>query len=282
VQENRRDVRSGHEQRLYDKGVGQLEIVVLLKQVPATESLITIAGDGRSIHTDGVKWIISPYDEFAVEEALKIKEKHGGTVVILSVGTDKTVEAIRTALAMGADKGVLIKDPAAAGCDGLGTARILASALKTMPHDVIIAGQRAVDDDNYLVGPAVAQLLNIPHISLVVKEEIAGGKITCHRTIEGGTVVLEAELPVLFTTQRGLNEPRYASLPGIMKAKKKPVETKTLADIGLNAASVAPKTQIVKMTPPPQRKGGRIIEGDSAQARAAALVKALHEEARVI
>ena len=260
-----------------------MEIVVLLKQVPATESYMVISDDGRSIKTDDLKWVINPYDEFAVEEALRIKEAGGGTVTVLSVGTDKTVEAIRTALAMGADKGVLINDPAARRCDGLGLARILAAAAKTMPFDLIIAGMRAVDDDNYQVGPAVAEYLNIPHISMVVKAEIADGRITCHRTVEGGTVVLEAPLPALFTTQRGLNEPRYASLPVIMKAKKKPIDSKTLADLGLDAGQFAsPMTQITAMTYPPERKGGRRIEGASRQAKAATLVKALHEEARVI
>ncbi|MCF8067659.1 MAG: electron transfer flavoprotein subunit beta/FixA family protein [Desulfobacterales bacterium] len=257
-----------------------MDIVVLLKQVPATEAMIGIADDGKSIKTDDIKWVINPYDEFAVEEALKIKEEQGGTVTILSVGTDKTVEAIRTGLAMGADNGVLINDPATAGCDSLGIAKILAEALKTMPYDLIIAGQRAVDDDNYIVGGAVAEYLGIPQISLVNKEEIVDGKIRCNRTVEGGTVVLDAPLPALFTTQRGLNEPRYASLPGIMKAKKKPLDTKTLSDIGIEAPS--PKVGIAALRMPPERVGGRMIEGESAQEKAALLVKALHEEAKVV
>jgi len=214
-----------------------VEIVVLLKQVPATESLIGIADDGVSIKTDDIKWVINPYDEFAVEEALKIKEAHGGSVTIISVGAEKATEAIRTALAMGADKGILINDPAAASCDGLNTARILAAVLKETPFDLIIAGQRAVDDDNFQVGPATAEFLGIPNISMVIKQDIIDSKIRCHATIDGGTVTLEAQLPALFTTQRGLNEPRYASLPGIMKAKKKPIDIKTIADIGLDAES---------------------------------------------
>jgi len=146
-----------------------VEIVVLLKQVPATESLIGIADDGVS---DDIKWVINPYDEFAVEEALQIKEAHGGSVTIISVGPEKTTEAIRTALAMGADKGILINNPAAAGCDGLSTARILAAVLKETPFDLIVAGQRAVDDDNFQVGPATAEFLSIPNISMVIKQEI--------------------------------------------------------------------------------------------------------------
>jgi electron transfer flavoprotein beta subunit len=260
-----------------------LEIIVLLKRVPATESMISVADDGKAIKTDDLKWVINPYDEFAVEEALKIKQAHGGTVTILSLGSDKSVESIRTAMAMGADKGILINDPAALNCDGLATARILAAAIKALPYDVVIAGMRAVDDDNYMVGPAVAEYLGIPHISMVIQEEIADGKIKCTRTVEGGTFVVEASLPALFTTQRGLNEPRYASLPGIMKAKKKPLEVKTLSDIGLKADDLnKPGTRIVDMKYPPERAAGKIIEGEDAKSKAASLVKALMEEARVI
>lgn len=260
-----------------------MEIIVLLKRVPATESMIGIADDGKSIKTDDLKWVVNPYDEFAVEEALRIKQTHGGTVTVLSMGTDKSVESIRTALAMGADKGILINDPATVTCDSLGTARALAAAIKTLPYDLIIAGMRAVDEDNYQIGPAVAEYLGIPHISMVIKEEISDGKIKCHRTVEGGTFVVEASLPALFTTQRGLNEPRYASLPGIMKAKKKPLEIKTLKDIGLNTEDVVkPRTSIVGMTFPPQRAGGKIIEGENAGAKAASLVKILMEETGVL
>jgi electron transfer flavoprotein beta subunit len=263
--------------------VQTVEIFVLLKQVPATESLIGIADDGISIKTDDIKWVINPYDEYAVEEALRIKEAHGGSVTIVSVGSEKTVEAVRTALAMGADKGILINDPAAAGYDGLSIARIIAAALKEVPFDLIIAGQRAVDYDNYQVGAATAEFLDIPHISMVINQEITDSTIRCHRTIEGGTVILEAPLPALFTTQRGLNEPRYASLPGIMKAKKKPIDIKTIADIGLDTAGIGESlTRIVAMKPPLERKGGIIITGDSAQAKAAELVRVLHEDAKVL
>ena len=263
--------------------VTKVDIVVLLKQVPATESIIGIADDGVSIKSDDIKWVINPYDEFAVEEALRIKEAHGGSVSILSVGSEKTVEAIRTALAMGADKGILINVPDRNVYDGLTTARILSAALKETPFDIIIAGQRAVDYDNFQVGPATAEFLNIPHISMVIKQEITNGKIKCHRTVENGTVILETPLPLLFTTQRGINEPRYASLPGIMKAKKKPIDMKTITDIGLDPETVGkPLTKIISLKTPPERKGGIMIEGDSAQSKAAKIVKILHEEAKVL
>lgn len=245
--------------------------------------MIQVAEDGVSIQTGDLKWVISPYDEFAVEEALRIREAQGGKVTIVSAGSDKATEAIRTALAMGADEGVLVNDPAVENCDGLGIAKILAAVVKELPHDVIIAGQRAVDDDNFLVGAAVAEYLEIPSITLVNKAEIADGKIKCRRTIEGGTVTLEGSLPALFTTQRGLNEPRYASLPGIMKAKKKPLATKSLADIGLDAAALGePNVTVVAMQAPPERQAGKIIEGESAQEKATELVRLLSEESKVI
>jgi electron transfer flavoprotein beta subunit len=156
----------------------------------------------------------------------------------------------------------------------------LSAVIKTLPYDLIIAGQRAVDDENFLVGAAVAEFLNIPFMSLVIKQEIADGKIKCHRTIEGGTALIESPLPALFTTQRGLNEPRYASLPGVMKAKKKPLEIKTLADLGMEAP--APLLRVVAMKLPEKRKAAKIIDAATPQTKAAELVRILHEEAKVI
>ena len=256
-----------------------MEIAVLLKQVPATESLIEIVDDGTAIKTEGINWIMNPYDELAVEEALQIRTAVGGTVSVFSLGPEKTVGALRTALAMGADIAVRI-DPEGKPLDGLASAKVLAGELKKGAFDLIIAGHRAVDDDNFQVGPAVAELMGIPHVSMVIRQELAEGKIRCTRTIDGGTLVLETALPALITTQRGLNEPRYASLPGIMKAKKKPIDTRTLTEIGTNPGE--PMVKTVAMRLPPQRKGGRIIEGDSAGDKAAALVKMLREAAKVI
>ena len=263
-----------------------MEIVVLLKQVPDTETLIQIADDKTSIKTEDVKWIINPYDEFAIEEALRIKESQGGgKVTILTMGPDRAVESIRTALAMGADEGVLIDDPAAEGGDALGTARVLAAVLKEMPYDLIIAGQRAVDDDGYQVPASVAEFLRIPQVSMVIKQEIGDGKIRCECAVEGGTVVFEADLPALFTTQKGINEPRYASLPGIMKAKKKPLVKKRLPELGIDpseAGEPGAKCRVKNLSFPPERSPGRIIEGESAEAKAAELVRLLKEEAKVI
>ena len=263
-----------------------MEIVVLLKQVPDTETTIQIAEDGTTVKTEDVKWVINPYDEFAVEEALRIKESQGeGKVTIVTVGPERSVESIRTALAMGADEGVLIDDPAAEGGDALGTAKVLAAALKDIPYDLIIAGMRAVDDDDYHVPAGVAEFLGIPHVSMVIKQEIKDSRLTCERTVEGGTLIIEADLPALFTTQRGINEPRYASLPGIMKAKKKPLEKKTLEDIGLDPSEVGStgaKCKVEKLSFPPERVPGKIIEGETPEAVAAELVRLLREEAKVI
>jgi electron transfer flavoprotein beta subunit len=262
-----------------------MEIVVLVKQVPDTESLIEIEDDGVSIKKQDIKWVMNPYDEIAVEEALQIRDAQGGAVTVVSMGPQKTVETIRTALAMGADKGVHVNDPAAEGSDALATAKILAAVVKEIGCDLIIAGHRAVDEDNYQVAAGVAEILDIPQISMVVKAEVLDGKIKCHRTIEGGTVVVEAALPALFTTQRGLNEPRYASLPGIMKAKKKPVEVKTVADLGLDASAVGAANRKVKIKAlnfPPERQAVKIIEAESAQEKAAELVRVLHEEFKII
>jgi electron transfer flavoprotein beta subunit len=256
-----------------------VEIAVLIKQVPATESLIEIADDGLEIKTDGINWVMNPYDELAVEEALQIRAAAGGTVTVFSLGPEKAVETLRTALAMGADTAVRF-DPEDNALDGLAAARVLAGELKKGAFDLIIAGHRAVDDDNFQVGPAVAEFMGIPHISMVIRQEITDGKIRCTRTIDGGTMVLETELPALISTQRGLNEPRYASLPGIMKAKKKPIDTRALSETGTDPGD--PMVKTIAMRLPPQRKGGRIIEGDSAADKAAALVKALREEVKVI
>ena len=262
-----------------------MDVVVLVKQVPDTESLIQIEGDGVSIKTDDIKWVMNPYDELAVEAALQIKEAKGGTVTILSLGPEKTVETIRTALAMGADKGIHIFDPAAEDSDALSKGKLLAAALKTLPFDLVIAGMRAVDEDNYQVGSAVAELLDIPQISQVTGVAVEDQTIKCHRVIEGGTVVVETVLPALFTTQRGLNEPRYASLPGIMKAKKKPIDTLSLTDLGVDPETVGPAGRKVKVTVlnfPPNRKTVKMIDGENPGEMATKLVKILHEDVKAI
>ena len=262
--------------------MGTLEIIVLLKHVPSTEEDMGIADDGRSVKLDGVKKVINPYDEYAVEEALKIKEAHGGSVVVVSLGDEKAADGVQTALAMGADRGVLIKDLQAGEYDALKTAKILSALLKTLPFDLIIAGQRSVDLDNGQTGGAVAEFLGIPNISMVIKQDIADGVIRCLKSVEGGTMLLEAPLPILFCAQRGLNEPRYASLPGIMKAKRKPLEIKTPEQWGIDPDSFGEAlVKTVQLTHPVERTGGEIIDGDSPEEKADKLIKALHETKRL-
>lgn len=265
-----------------------MNIVVLLKQTPDTESVIRIAPDGQSIVTQDLKWIINPYDEFAVEAALRLKEKHGGTVTIVSWGPQRVVEAIRTALAMGADKGVLLDDEALEGSDSLGVARALAAVVQGLQPNIVLCGSRAVDYDLAQRGPMVAELLGWPHVGLAVSLESDGSSVTIERPIEGGKVTLQADLPAVVTMggSHAVWNPRYASLPGIMKAKKKPLEMKKLADLGLSVeecGAPAAKIRMVSLEMPPERKPGRIIDdGLDTEGKAAALVKALHEEAKVI
>jgi electron transfer flavoprotein beta subunit len=275
-------------ERIMKGGEIAVNIIVLLKQAPDTESVIRIASDGKSIATDDLKWVINPYDEFAVEAALRLKQTHGGTVTILSWGPQRVVESIRTALAMGADSGVLVDDPALEGSDSLGVAKALAAAAKTLNPDIILCGSRAVDYDLAQRGAMVAELLEWPHLALAVSIDSDGKKVTIERPIEGGKVTLEADLPALVTFggSHAVWNPRYASLPGIMKAKKKPLATKKLSDLGLDASQCgaqAAKIRITSLEMPPQRAAGRIIDGDlDAAGKASELVRALHEEAKVI
>jgi electron transfer flavoprotein beta subunit len=264
-----------------------VNIVVCLKQVPDTETQIKIAPGGKNIVADDIKWVMNPYDEFGVEEALRLKEKFGGEVTVVGLGPKRVTESIRTALAMGADKGILISDDALEGSDSLATAKALAAVIKTLTFDLVFAGQRGVDDDLGVVGAALAEFLGIPQVSLVVKVEVSedGKSLKASRPVEGQTLVVETSLPVLLTTQKGLNEPRYASLPGIMKAKKKPLDQKGLADIGLDAGAVgesARKLKILELVPPPSREAGKIVPGETPQEKAAELARLLHEEAKVI
>lgn len=256
-----------------------MNIIACVKQVPDTETLIKVKPDGSGIVEDGIKWVMNPYDEFGVEEALKLKEKLGGDVTIVSVGPARAMETIRTALAMGAEKGIHIDDPSLNGADAYTTAQALAAVIKGLPHDIIFCGQRAIDGDVGQVGSILAELLGLPVVTLVTKLEINGTAVKAQKAIEGATVTIETSLPCVITAQKGLNEPRYASLPGIMKAKKKPVDVKNAAAIGVTAAV---KARVAKTVPPPARPPGKILQGDDPALKAQELVKLLREEAKVI
>lgn len=259
-----------------------MKSLVCLKQVPDTETQIKVNADGSGIVTDGIKYVINPYDEFSVEEALRLKEKFkAGEVVILSIGPDRCVEAIRTALAMGADRAVHVGDEALNNGDPFLVAQALAAAAANVEYDIIFCGHRAIDDDFAETGAMVAELLKIPQVTLVTKVEVSADKktVVCERDIEGGKETVEAPLPCVVTSQKGLNEPRYASLPGIMKAKKKPIDKKTLSDLGV---SPEPKLQAKNYSMPAARQAGKKFEGMEPQDVARTVVQALRSEAKVI
>ena len=267
-----------------------MKIVVLVKQVPATESKLSLAGGGTDIDRAGLTFVVNPYDEFAVEEALQIKERLGtGEITVLSLRphpAQKPEEALRTCLAMGADKAVLVSDAAFEGGDGFTTALVLAAACRRLPYDLLLCGKQAVDDDGAAVGIQVAELLGIPHVAVVNKLELQPETRTAvaHRQIEGGIEVVECPLPTLITCQKGLNEPRCPSLPGIMKAKQKPLEVWTRETIGLDAETVGAagvRLHTLRLELPPPRPAGRIIQGDPPMA-VKELVRLLHEEAKAL
>ena len=250
-----------------------MKIAVCIKRVPDTDARIKVGSDGVSIDDAGVKFILNPYDEFAVEEALQRKEKAGaGEVVVVTVGGDSAQETIRTALAMGADRGVLLKVDRVPA-DGLAVARALAAELKDGGFDLILFGKMAVDDYNHQVGTMVAELLGLPCVTAAVKVEFEGGNLTAEREVEGGIEVIACALPAVLTADKGLNNPRYPALKGIMAARKKPIEVKPAA---LGAARMIVKSLAL----PPDRKEGRIV-GDGPGA-VPELVRLLQQEAKVL
>jgi electron transfer flavoprotein beta subunit len=249
-----------------------VKIAVCVKRVPDTEARIKVGADGKSIEEGGVKFVLNPFDEYAVEEALKLKEQAGGEIVVVSLGTDSNQETMRTALAMGADRGILLKTDVK-GADSLAVAKTLAAELKEGGYDLILFGKLAVDDGCHAVGAMVAELMELPCVSSISSLEIADGKGTAHREIEGGVEVVEISLPAVLTTEKGLNEPRYPALRGIMMAKKKPLETK---DVQVEVSGA----QVTALAYPPERKAGRIVgEGPDA---VPALIDALKNEAKVL
>ncbi|HEX15853.1 MAG TPA: electron transfer flavoprotein subunit beta/FixA family protein [Deltaproteobacteria bacterium] len=264
-----------------------MDILVCMKQVPDTEADIRPTADMTAIDYTGVKFIVNVYDEYAVEEALRLKEKVGGKVTIVSLGPDRAVEAIRTALAMGADEAVHLNDPALFDGDAYTTARALAKAIEGMSYDVIFCGKQAIDDDLAQVGSILGEFLGLQTVTGIMKFELLddGKKARVHRQVEGGLDVLEVPLPAIFTATKGLNEPRYPSLPGIMKAKKKPLKTVGLGDLGLSEEEVGAKgalTKVLRYSLPPMRQAGKIIDGETPEEKAAKLAKLLREEAKVI
>ena len=248
-----------------------MKILVALKQVPDTETKIRVAADGRSLDPADVKWIISPYDEYALEEAIRIKEAKGAEVIALSVGGDSVKDVLKNALALGADSAVLLKGDGQG--DAFAVAQMIAAYARDKGFDLILCGNKGIGGDNAAVGPMLAELLGVAQTSVIVKLDLGEGTFRAEREIEGGSEIVEGALPAVITAQKGLNEPRYASLKGIMAAKKKTIEE-------IEAAPVTTGAQISALTLPPERPAGRKLEGDPAT-QASSLLQSLKDEAKV-
>ncbi len=256
-----------------------MNIIVIIRQTPDTETKIKLGSDNKKIDTAGITWIINPYDEFAIEKALKIKEQiNAGEVVLLACGPSRTEEAIRQGLAMGADRAVFIKDDALENADPFTISKLISAELKTMPCDLILSGKKVIDLETTQIPIFIAEELGLTHVSFVMKfneVDATNKKITVDREAEGEHEIIEVQLPALITCDRGEDHPRYASITGIMKAKKKEIIVKT------PQLSNSSKTEITGMDLPPSRKEAKIFEGEVPE-KVAALVKALREEAKVI
>lgn len=256
-------------------------IAVLVKRVPDTASTFAIGADEKSVDTANLKYVMSPYDEHAVEEAIKIREDKGGEAVVVSLGVEGVKETIRTALAMGMDRAVLVREDNPSELGHLGIAKALAAAVKTLSPDLVLAGKQAVDDDASQVPERVAEILEIPHASIVTKIELGDGNAVVEREIEGGHYEVEVPLPALFTTQKGINTPRYPTLPNIMKAKKKEIKEMTLEELGLNRDDLKSGLSVENMSLPRQERLNNVLDGEHADT-VKQLVSALKEEEKVL
>ncbi|CUA78751.1 electron transfer flavoprotein subunit beta/FixA family protein [Anoxybacillus suryakundensis] len=257
-----------------------MNIFVLMKRTFDTEEKIVI--QNGKVSEEGAEFIINPYDEYAIEEAIQVRDQHGGEVTVVTIGNEDAEKELRTALAMGADKAVLINiEDDVENRDQYTTATVLAEYLKDKEANLILAGNVAIDGGSGQVGPRVAELLGIPYVTTITKLEIDGTNVKAVRDVEGDEEVIETSLPLLVTAQQGLNEPRYPSLPGIMKAKKKPLEELELDDLDLEEDDVEAKTKTIEIFLPPKKEAGKILQGDIAD-QVKELVSLLHTEAKVI
>lgn len=256
-----------------------MNIYVILKQTFDTEEKIVI--HNGDISDDGVKYVINPYDEYAIEEALRQKEQHGGNITVVSIGPSRIAEALRTALAMGADEAVHISDDRIGG-DEFSISNVLAAYFSKQSYDLILGGNFSIDNGAGQVAIRLSQLLNIPHVASIIKINITEDQALVLRDSEGDTETIEVTLPALFTAQQGLNEPRYPSLPGIMKAKKKPFHRLTLDDLGLTETEIRAKTERISLFLPPQRKSGQILQGELNQQASELVHLLLHSDMKAI
>ncbi|MBX9669759.1 MAG: electron transfer flavoprotein subunit beta/FixA family protein [Candidatus Obscuribacterales bacterium] len=260
-----------------------MKIAVCVKSVPDTETKIAIAPDKKNIDLNGVRFITSPFDEFAIEEALKLKEKNGGDTTAISVGGKEVTDVLRDSLARGIDSAIHVDDPDLTWLDPLSTAKVLAAAIKDGGYDVILCGQQGVGGDNSQVPTILAELLDVPQVTLVVKLEIDGDKFKAEREIEGAHEFVEGTLPVVLSAQKGLNEPRYPSIKGVMAARRKEIVVKNAESLGIKGQVGGDNRKVLvkEMKLPPDREQGRRLEGD-VDTQVKTLVELLRKEAHVI
>ena len=254
------------------EGSQLLKVVVCLRRVPDTATRIKIVSDGKSIDTSDAEFVVNPYEEYALEQAVQLKEKLGGEVTVVTLGPEKTTQVIMKALALGADRAIHLKSDKVPDDPG-SISRALAKELKGLEFDVLLFGKKGVDDDNQQVGQMVSELLGIPCVTQIVKLEVSDGKAVAHREVEGGSITVETTLPAAFTAEKDLTIPRYASLRELVAARKKPIVVKS---IQLPQSSI----ELVSIQNPPPRPAGKIV-GRGVDA-VPILVKLLHEEAKVI
>jgi electron transfer flavoprotein beta subunit len=264
-----------------------MKVLVVVRQVPDSTTTVKIRPDGQDIDRTGIKMVVNPFDEFAIEQAVQLREKRKdvASVTALILGPAQAAEALRTTLAVGADDGIHLQDPAFEPLDELQTAALIATVMKGGGYDLILIGKQEIDLDSGQLGPALAELLDLPHVGATVKLELAadGKSFVAHRRIEGAEEVVEVGLPAVVTCDKGLCEMRYPSLPNLMKAKKKPVKVMHAADVAGFSEAIAGLggTAMHTFRPPPERPPGRMLDGEPEQA-AKELVRLLRDEAKVI
>lgn len=260
-----------------------MNIFVFVKRVPDTESKIRINQETGRIVEEGLNFVLNPYDEYAVEEALRLREGKGGKVTIISVGPEEALVVLKKCLAMGADEAVLLKDDTPETYDGLRIAKIIVSAIeKKFPEfDLLLFGKQSMGADNAQVPAMVAELIGLPQVNVVTKLEIEGNKGVAYREIEGALEKASFSLPAVISAQKGLNEPRYETLKGIMAAKRKEIPILALEDLGLKEEELISDLEMVKLEGPPPRQAGQIVQ-EEPDVAAKKLVQYLHEEAKVI
>lgn len=263
-----------------------MNIVVCVKQVPDTTSKIRIRNG--EIDKEDLEYVINPYDEYAIEEALLIKEQLGeGKVTLITMGPERAKDALKSGLALGADEAIHLIDDAFEGSDPYATALLLAKALEKIDYDIIFCGKQGVDEDHAQVGIALAELLDLPHVSVIVKLDVSEDRkrAIAHREVEGGKEAVETSLPALFTAQKGLNEPRYPSLKGIMAVKKKTVVEWGAQELGVSPREVgreAAKIRMVEAMTPPGREAGQLFQGEEPGEIARKVAHLLREEAKIL